>query len=295
MTHELLYGESVTAPTGGLGSAGGSSMSGAFGDEWKQRGLADLLTVYSASPRTDPAGAAKIAIGQSSPQRATQLAALMQQKGVSNAAGVVAALGQSRVNEIFELLGPPANMPAEEFAKIADFVTITAGNAAAASTPVRGRVNVNTAPREVLACLPNLGTTEVNALLAQRQSAASTSTASIGWVAVALKTKAIGLGNFITGGTSRYSADVLAVSGNGRAFKRCKIVVDTSGTSPKVIYRRDLTDRGWPLDKQVLSSLRGGQGPGDSSAGMVIGSARSGRMDATRNVSTRGTSGGTFR
>ena len=31
-----------------------------------------------------------------------------------------------------------------------------------------------------------------------------------------------------------------------------------SGT-PQIIYRRELTDRGWPMDKQILASLRSGQ------------------------------------
>jgi hypothetical protein len=84
----------------------------------------------------------------------------------------------------------------------------------------------------------------------------------VSWVIEALQRKAIGLGNLITTTTNQYSADILAASANGRAFKRVRIVVDASGTTPQIIYRREITDRGWPLDPQILASLRAGQGPG---------------------------------
>jgi hypothetical protein len=58
---------------------------------------------------------------------------------------------------------------------------------------------------------------------------------------------------------SQFSADIVAVSGNGRAFKRVKVVIDASQTTPTIIYRRDITDRGWPLDNEILTNLRAGQ------------------------------------
>ena len=75
-----------------------------------------------------------------------------------------------------------------------------------------------------------------------------------------LESKAIGLGSFITGRGAVYSADIVAVSGNGRAFRRVRIVVDTAGESgPRIVYRRDLTDLGWPMDPQILQGLRNGE------------------------------------
>ena len=133
---------------------------------------------------------------------------------------------------------------------------------AAAAQQVKGRINVNKATRDVLLCLPGLESADVDSLLAQRQGATPGDT-SVAWVADALKEKAIGLGDKITGKSYQYSADILAVSGNGRAFKRCRIVVNASGQTPQIVYRRDLTDRGWPMDPQILASLRAGQGPGE--------------------------------
>ena len=118
----------------------------------------------------------------------------------------------------------------------------------------------------MLLCIQGLDPGDADKLISQRGSVGNADTGSIGWVADALGQKAIGIGNQITGKSTRYSADILAVSGNGRAFKRVRIVVDmgsTTGATPKIIYRRDLTDRGWPMDPQILASLRNGGGPGN--------------------------------
>ena len=54
--------------------------------------------------------------------------------------------------------------------------------------------------------------------------------------------------SYITVHSNQYSADIIAVSGNGRAYKRYKAVVDTQKTPPRVVYWRELTHFGWPLD-----------------------------------------------
>ena len=71
--------------------------------------------------------------------------------------------------------------------------------------------------------------------------------------------KLAAIGNRITGRSFQYSADIVAVSHDGRAFKRVRIVVDARNTPPKIIYRRDLTSLGWPLPQQIRDQLRSGQ------------------------------------
>jgi len=68
-----------------------------------------------------------------------------------------------------------------------------------------------------------------------------------------------GVASYLTGASYRYSADIVAVSADGRAFKRVRIVVDVSQYNPLattlgtttppavIIYRKDLTAYGWPL------------------------------------------------
>jgi hypothetical protein len=77
-------------------------------------------------------------------------------------------------------------------------------------------------------------------------------------------------GNFLTGASYRYSADIVAASPDGRAFRRVRIVVDCSRYNPlgnitgsntpptTIIYRKDLTAYGWPLPEQIRQQLQKG-------------------------------------
>jgi hypothetical protein len=52
------------------------------------------------------------------------------------------------------------------------------------------------------------------------------------------------------------SADILAVSGDGRAFSRVRTVVDTLRVPARIVYRKNLNALGWPLDPQIRDSMR---------------------------------------
>jgi hypothetical protein len=67
------------------------------------------------------------------------------------------------------------------------------------------------------------------------------------------------IGPNLTARSYQFSADIVSVPGNGRAFRRCRIVVDASGDQPKIVYRQNLTRLGWPLDEGILVALRSGQ------------------------------------
>jgi hypothetical protein len=105
----------------------------------------------------------------------------------------------------------------------------------------------------------------------------------------------VAAGPYITGTSTVYSADIVTVTQDGRAFKRVKIVVDASAmyaaqvanansnlsgatgntgnaiisgssgtassTGPVIVYRRDLTAAGWPIDPEVRRALRRGELP----------------------------------
>jgi hypothetical protein len=146
-----------------------------------------------------------------------------------------------------------SRMTYEEFCKVADRLTTSS------ETTLSGRVNVNTAPKEVLMCLPGLEEKDVDDLIAYR-SALAEEPNSIAWVTEVLdQTKATGIGQYITVHSNQYSADILAVAGNGRAYKRYKAVLDTQQSPPRVVYWRELTSFGWPLDAEILATLRKGK------------------------------------
>ena len=152
-------------------------------------------------------------------------------------------------------------MKPDEFALVADRLTVQGGPANNA------RVNANTAPREVLRCLSGLEDADAVALVTARDGGADTT--SLAWVAEAIdKNKAVAIGDQLTSRSYRFSADVIGVSGDGRAYQRVRIVVDASQTPPKVVYRRDLTDAGWSLEWAVREELRSGVNIGMQASGL---------------------------
>ena len=139
-----------------------------------------------------------------------------------------------------------------EFRQIATQVTAGTGRAPT------GLINVCTAPKEVLLCLPGLDESDVAALAGKRPTVEA-DRANIAWVAEALsREKAQGIGNYITVWSYQFSADIVSVAASGRAFKRCRVVIDARSSPPKVVYRQSLTHLGWPLAPDILEQLRSG-------------------------------------
>jgi hypothetical protein len=279
-SRELLYGTIDAEPLGVQGNAQVASGSGAT-DFQTAQGIYDLLTVYSS----EKGSGQQVNINDRNDRSKLRDLLQKQLNDNSRVEAIIVGMGRETYVDAFDF-ALKAKLKADELSKIYDSLTTKSvtppagggtGNGAtgsgatgsvapggaggAAGAAVQGRINVNTAPRDVLLCLPNLDSSDVDKLIAARQGSAAGDT-SVGWVMDALQNKAVGLGNLITGKTVQYSADIVAVSGNGRAYKHCRIVVDTSGSTPLIKYRRDLTDRGWPMDPQILTSLRSGQGLG---------------------------------
>jgi len=214
------------------------------------RGIFDYLTVYSTEPNSSAAGSERVNVNQAQRQALSELF----EKSVSG----------ERLPEILDrtLRERPfqnaldfylrSGLTSDEFTAIADELTTRNDR------NLVGLINVNTASQQVLLCLPGLEETDVSALLASRSND-QTNRDSIAWVAEALPPeKAVAIGSYITARTLQFSADIVSVSGNGRAFKRCRIVADARSSPPRVIYRQDLTHRGWPLSLEIIDQLRSG-------------------------------------
>ena len=248
ITQEWLFGDGTAAP---LGTSTVRRTTGTLlaTDHWVSSGVAELLTVYSVESNSGASGGQRVALNPPN-QRGPLRNLLRQQLGQSRGDQVATAIGNAPLVDVFDMYFR-ANMTVDELRKIIDQVSTTA-----TSQRSRGRINVNLAPREVLACLSGLESTDVDQLLSRRPSSSSTISNDITWVVEALDRKAIGLADRITGKSQQFSADILALSPDARAFKRVRIVIDTSGTSPKVIYRSDRSRLGWPMDPLVLATMR---------------------------------------
>ena len=141
-------------------------------------------------------------------------------------------------------------MEYEDFIKIEDKFT-TSNN-----DERQGLVNINSAPAEVLLCLPGLEQSDVDQIVTKRASLEDDS-GSLLWITnIISKEKAIAIGSFITNTSYQYGADIVAVSGDGRVFRRYYIIIDTAQGNAKVKYRQSLTHLGWPLEQEALETLR---------------------------------------
>jgi len=253
VTMQLLYGDGSAPPLGSHSSmfwSGGSSWGNPrYTSAQLARGLFDLLTVYSVQQNRDANGNQRINVTRVA-ERSNLRNRMRTILGNARANQAADRLGSQPVVDVFDF-AIKAGLNAEELARLEDAITDTTANRLR-------RINVNTAPRDVLLCLDNISSSDVDALIAAR-SANPLSHQSYAWVLDVLKQNAVGLGRWITGSSSHLSADIVAVSGNGRAFKHVRIVADISQSPPRVIYRRDLTERGWPMDPSLLGSIRSGQ------------------------------------
>jgi type II secretory pathway component PulK len=255
-SEELLYGEDTNL-NGYLDDHENDGDESEPADNHNGRldaGFYDYVTVYSTEKNVDADGNTRINITDAS--AASELQSLLEGK-----------FKQERAIEIMQRSGISSNasfenildfyyrsqMTAEEFAQIADRLTTSS------ETTLSGLVNVNTAPKEVLLCLPGLEESDAESLVSYRQ-ANRNSLDSIAWVTgVLTQEKAVGIGSYITVRSCQYSADIVCLSGNGRAYKRYRAVLDTQGTTPRVMYGRSLTHFGWPLQPEIVAALRKGQ------------------------------------
>jgi DNA uptake protein ComE-like DNA-binding protein len=145
--------------------------------------------------------------------------------------------------------------------------TTTASTQPSAKT---AKVNVWTASVPVLMCIPGFSDddaqTIAETIVEYRQENPVTSldplqVPNISWLLDLFPDSdypdlLVKAGPYITGASTCFSADIVTASGDGRAFKRVKVVVDASTGTPLIVYRRDMTDAGWPLDPKLRQELR---------------------------------------
>ncbi|HUV65442.1 MAG TPA: helix-hairpin-helix domain-containing protein [Sedimentisphaerales bacterium] len=252
-SEELLYGEDTNLNS----ILDGYENDGDLSDPPDNRngrldtGFYDYVTVYSVETNLDSEGNQRININD--PRSREDLQSTLQE-----------IVKEDRALEIMNLV--PTNpsfsnvlgfyfstgLKHEEFSQIVDRLTTSDERA------LPGLVNVNTAPKAVLLCLPGLEESDAEALLSHRSSGEGLDT--IAWVAEVLeRNKAVAVGSYITTRSFQYSADVVSIAGNGRAYKRYKAVFDMSQEKPQVVYWKSMTHFGWPLNQEIVAALRKGQ------------------------------------
>ncbi len=212
-------------------------------------GFFEYLTVYSRISNTLSNGTPRVNISQAG--FAQRLSSTFQQ-----------ALGTDRANQVLRAFGgnnvtlrslaefyTRSRMTMDEFILIEEYLTLSNG------PYMEGLINVNTASEVVLACIPGIGADRASSLVAYRQ-ANPNKRRTVAWVTEVLDNQAITqAGRFLTGRSYQCTADIAAVGRYGRGYRRARVVLDTGGITPKVIYRQDLSSLGWALGEEARQKL----------------------------------------
>ncbi|MEO6246008.1 MAG: helix-hairpin-helix domain-containing protein [Opitutaceae bacterium] len=226
-------------------------------------GLLEYVTVYSRVPATSASGSRRINVTTLTTQQTRQqMQSRLTQRGISTqrAAQMMARLpfdpripnNQSTINSVADFM-VTTQMTAEEFVLVHTDLTASSANNGAAP----GLVNVNTASEAVLTCIPGIGAERAAALVSYRRSN-PTALTSMAWLTQVLTNAQIRqAGRYITDQSYQFSADIAAVGTNGRGYGREKIVFDTSTSTPRIVYRQDLTAFGWALGTVIRRALNG--------------------------------------
>lgn len=252
----------LAAGSSSLGSGNTGSLSPSSSMGTVDRGLAAYVTAYSIEPNTDASGQRRVNVITAS-NREIRNALLtgmsadrvnVVMRAISNGQG-----GRVPIRNVVDFYYK-STMTEAEFRLVGDRLTTSNG------ANRTGLVNLNTAPREVLASLNSLTDGDVQSILSARLTGASSASGSGGLTSLAdlvhilPRDKATNISDTVTFRSYVCSADIVAVDGAGRSFKRCVAVIDgRRSDSPRVMYFRDLTALGWPLDPQILTDLRAGR------------------------------------
>jgi type II secretory pathway component PulK len=217
-------------------------------------GFLEYFTVYTRIPTigtniNDQAGLQALLQAALGASRAQQLRTQPQGAGPAEAAGGAAA----QFNNLFEFYFQ-SGLTREEMAQIEGALVCT--------NATNALININTAPQEVLACVPGIGQQLAPQIIAYRQSNPTTLNTiawlgdALSWTAANNMTNIQQVGPWICGRTFQLSADIAAVGHHGRGYKRVKYVYDVADGYAKVRFRQDLTYLGWALGKQVRNTLQ---------------------------------------
>lgn len=246
---ELLYGEDMNR-NGFLDPNENDADTGEPSDNYNgklDRGFYEYVTVYSIESNVDSSGEERININNSS---GMELSDLLRDvvKDEFKLAEIMTSLRFSNYESVLDFY-IKSGLTEDQFKQVEDKLTTSS------QENIQGLININTAPKEVLMCLPGLDESDVDDIIDKRNSS-DIDKNSLMWVAELLPQKAGEIGAYLTTRSFRYSADIISLSGDGRSYQRYRMIADTRDDNFKTLYWKSLKNLGWPLDDQIINKLR---------------------------------------
>ncbi|MEZ6141609.1 MAG: type II secretion system protein GspK [Zavarzinella sp.] len=128
------------------------------------------------------------------------------------------------------------------------------------ATDLPARINVNTAPREVLLALPSITEEDVDAILSVRPVFSGGESVSVDYDTPAwLITQASlppqvvqAMDRYITARSSVFRLQSIGYFAEGGPIARVEAVIDTNNGLPRILYYRDLTEMSRSLDPRIV-------------------------------------------
>ena len=277
------------------GDASAASLEGIDNSDGSMnRGWSAYLTLYSLEKNTRPDGSAKIDVNQSDMQ--TLYDELSEALGNEDWAAFIVAYRQNgpytgtkpgeqiagktpdmkakgtvKLKTVLDLIGArvQAKFPDEKNPIVLEAIFPDMPGMMNAYLPklmenlsvnpakvIPGRININQAPRSVLAGIPGLSSEAIDSIISQRTVNPidqDPNRAYETWIfAEGLVTldEMKALMPFVCGGGAVYRAQAVGYFDGGGPAARIEAVIDTTESKPKVIFWRDLTHlgRGYPLE-----------------------------------------------
>lgn len=248
---ELLYGEDVNL-NGFLDPNENDADKGIPPDNYNgklDRGFYEYVTVYSIEPNLNGDGEERINVNDGGNELSQLLREVIEDDFKYQE--IVTSIRFNNFESVLDFF-IKTGLTEEQFKQIEDKITTST------EENISGLININTAPKEVLMCLPDLDESEVDILI-QKRNSGDTDRDSLAWVAEALPDKAGTIGAYLTTRSYRYSGDIISLSGDGRAYERYRMIADIMDDDFKILYWKSLKHLGWPLAERIIDSIRSGK------------------------------------
>lgn len=237
------------------------------------RGFIDHFTVYSNDPGVSDSGREKVTLDiKSSPQQFGQLrnflvSQLGEERGTELANlsfNKTATAGKDdRYDSVLEFF-VETKATDDEFELVHDGLKRLDND-----DNLEGLIDIYHASEAVISTLPGLDPGDARSLVAARpRLEPGEPPRNISWIIDVLgEEKAIAAARFMTHRSYQFTADIVALSADGRGFCRLRVVLDClpvlegDATLPRIRHIEDLTALGWPLEDDVRKLLREGASP----------------------------------
>jgi type II secretory pathway component PulK len=180
----------------------------------------------------------------------------------------------TQIKSLFELVGSSVSVPGSNGGKATtmqsplndqstqqQLLPVLLDECTTVNSPeIPARINVNTAPQEVINALPGIQQTDAANIIANQPSPTTdppdptySTTAWLVTVAGISPKTMQSLEKYITASSQVYRIQSIGYFDQGGPSARIEAVVDTNGGMPRILFWRDLTDLGPGFDLQAIS------------------------------------------